>query len=110
MIEFGEVEAFGTRLKEGRGAKPRSLFATKCHVSVSTIVIWEDGRGLPSKDKLLEISVAYDISMAELVATMKTSRDARQREIAGRRPLKVRKVDTRVAFYSKFNSGAGTGA
>lgn len=110
MVGYGEVETFGKLLAGKRRGKPRILVATMCHVSGTTVTAWEDGRSFPGDEKLLEISVAYDIPTAELVATLKTSRDERKRETSERRPAKARYVDTRIAFYSKFNSlRAGTG-
>jgi transcriptional regulator with XRE-family HTH domain len=110
MVQFGEVETFGTLLTTRRSGKPRSQYVARCHVGISTLTAWEDGRSFPENGKLPEISAAYDATMAELEVALEISRNARKREIAGRKPAKVKLEDSRIAFHSGcYFSGAVMG-
>ncbi len=93
MVEYGEVEKFGTLLLVKRSGRPRSHFAKDCKVDENTIIAWERASSFPKEEKLESISIVYEISMEELREVLEISKSARQREIGGRKPARAGRMN-----------------
>lgn len=67
MFNKQDGTIFSKRIKALRGAKTMAQFGSPINTKVSTISAWENGNVIPSADKLIEISQAYNISVDYLL-------------------------------------------